>query len=116
MRIFRLANRVLATIIVLNATLENSRVLFMTKAVIIFRVVLRGLLVTIVAAVVLCFFVGLFFPKVSDPHSPDELKLSNLVGIAIWVASAAFGILAGVRFWKNPKKEPDENLLSNDLV
>ncbi len=61
----------------------------------------RGILATVVIGGILCFLAAIFLPEISDPISDQEIKLSNIFGVGVWLISILLGGLWTKRFWDN---------------
>ena len=83
----------------------------MFKSMLNFSVLFRTLVVTVFVAIVISFLLRLFFPQITNPVAENEMMLSNIVGILVWVIAGVIGIGNGYRYSKRLEKQKDEATL-----
>ena len=70
-------------------------------------VIVRGVLIGFVIACFLSFVIMLFAPSVSDPMTPEDERVSNVVGVVVWVFSISCGLAISFDKWKR-KRDKNE--------
>jgi uncharacterized membrane protein YagU involved in acid resistance len=67
--------------------------------------ILRGLVVTVLFAMVITFLARFLFPTISDPVNEKEQAVSNIFGVLLIALSITIGTFDGIRFYKKTKNK-----------